>query len=92
MTKADLVEKIQKKAKLPSKAMANTALNGLIEALSSVLAKGDSVNLTGLGSFKVVKRAARKGRNPQTGKEIKIAACKVAKFTASKSLKEALNK
>lgn len=92
MTKADFVAQIQKKAKLPTKAAAEATLNALTAVLAAALAKGDSVNFTGFGSFKVIKRAARKGRNPRTGKEIKIPAKKVAKFTAGKGLKEALNK
>jgi DNA-binding protein HU-beta len=54
------------------------------------LKKGDTVSLVGFGSFKVAKRKARKGRNPQTGEEIKIKASKTAKFTPGKSLKEAI--
>lgn len=92
MTKADFVAQIQKKAKLPTKTVAASALDAFVSVLSAALAKGDSITLTGFGSFKTLKRAARKGRNPQTGKEIKIPAKKVAKFTAGKGLKEALNK
>ena len=79
MTKAELVEKIHAKAGLPTKAKAEEAL-----------ASGESVTFTGFGSFKVVERAARKGRNPRTGKEITIPASKVAKFTPGKGLKDAI--
>ena len=83
MTKAELVEKIHAKAGLPTKAKAE-------EALDAVVASGESVTFTGFGSFKVVERAARKGRNPRTGKEITIPASKVAKFTPGKGLKDAI--
>jgi DNA-binding protein HU-beta len=87
MTKAELVAKMAKDAKL-SKAAAGRALNGAIEAITKALKKGDSVTLVGFGTFSVSKRKARKGRNPQTGKEIKIAARKVAKFKAGSELKK----
>jgi DNA-binding protein HU-beta len=87
MTKAELVAKMAKDAKL-SKAAAGRALNGAIEGITKALKKGDSVTLVGFGTFSVSKRKARKGRNPQTGKEIKIAARKVAKFKAGSELKK----
>ncbi len=90
MTKADLVEKIHAKSGLPTKAKSEAALDATIEALTECLASGDSITLTGFGSFKVTDRAPRKGRNPRTGKEINIAACKVVKFTPGKNLKEAV--
>ena len=74
MTKAELVEKIHAKAGLPTKAKAEEALDAVVAALREALASGESVTFTGFGSFKVVERAARKGRNPRTGKEITIAA------------------
>lgn len=92
MIKADFVALIQKKAKLPTKTSADATLSAFTSVLAAALAKGDSVTLTGFGTFKVMKRAARKGRNPRTGKEIKIPARKVAKFTAGKNLKETVNK
>ena len=70
MTKAELVEKIHAKAGLPTKAKAEEALDAVVAALREALASGESVTFTGFGSFKVVERAARKGRNPRTGKEI----------------------
>lgn len=90
MTKADLIAKIQEKAGLGSKAAAGKALDALLEAIQDALAGGDSVTLVGFGSFKVVKRAARKGRNPQTGAEIDIPASKAVKFSVGKALKEAV--
>ena len=89
MTKAELVEKIHAKAGLPTKAKAEEALDA-VAALREALASGESVTFTGFGSFKVVERAARKGRNPRTGKEITIPASKVAKFTPGKGLKDAI--
>lgn len=89
MTKADLVSKIASKAEL-TKAEAAEALDATIEAIKEALKKGDKVTLVGFGSFYVSKRKARKGRNPRTGQEIKIPATKVPKFTAGKSLKEAV--
>jgi DNA-binding protein HU-beta len=85
MNKAELIDAISGEAKI-SKAEAHNALNGLIEATSKALKKGDRVALVGFGSFSVSKRAARTGRNPQTGKEIKIAAKKVVKFKAGAEL------
>lgn len=90
MTKAELVEKIYSKAGLPTKALAEDALDAVIASLREALAAGESVTFTGFGSFKVVERAARKGRNPRTGKEITIPASKVAKFTPGKGLKDAI--
>ena len=66
------------------------ALNAMIEAITGSLAKGDSVTLIGFGTFSVSERAARTGRNPSTGKEIKIAAKKVAKFKPGQTLAEAV--
>ncbi len=90
MTKAELVEKIHAKAGLPTKAKAEEALDAVVASLREALAAGESVTFTGFGSFKVVERAARKGRNPRTGKEITIPASKVAKFTPGKGLKDAI--
>lgn len=92
MTKAELVEKIYGKAGLPTKALAENALDAVIGSLREALAAGEAVTFTGFGGFKVVERAARKGRNPRTGKEIVIPAGKVAKFTPGKMLKEAIKK
>ena len=91
MTKAELVEKIHAKAGLPTKAKAEEALDAVVASLREALASGESVTFTGFCSFKVVERAARKGRNPRTGAEIKIKAAKVPKFRPGKALKDALN-
>ncbi len=88
MTKAEFVEKLFTNANLASKSQAETVLESTIETITEALMDGDSVVFTGFGSFKVVERAARKGRNPRTGEEIEIAATKVVKFTPGKTLKE----
>ncbi|MDD6182057.1 MAG: HU family DNA-binding protein [Desulfovibrionaceae bacterium] len=90
MTKAELVAKIKEKAQLPTIVMAEGALDAVVASLREALAAGESVTFTGFGSFKVVERAARKGRNPRTGKEITIPASKVVKFTPGKGLKDAI--
>ncbi len=89
MTKAELVSKIAKDAKI-SKASAEKALNSLTNNVTNTLKKGGKITLTGFGTFSVVERKARKGRNPQTGKDINIPATKVAKFKAGKNLKGAV--
>ena len=89
MTKAELIASIGKEAKI-SKASAEKALNAFSNAVTKVLKKGDKLTLTGFGTFTVAKRRARIGRNPQTGKEIKIAATRVAKFKAGNLLKRAV--
>lgn len=91
MQKSDLVEKISKEAGI-SKAAADRALGALLGNVTKALKKGDRISLVGFGTFSVSKRAARMGRNPQTGAAIKIKASKVPKFAAGKSLKEAVNK
>lgn len=85
MNKAELIESIAKKSDL-TKADAKRALDAFIDSTSGALKKGDRVALVGFGSFSVSKRAARKGRNPQTGKEIKIPAKKVVRFKAGSDL------
>ncbi|MBE9481244.1 MAG: HU family DNA-binding protein [Bacteroidetes bacterium] len=87
MNKAELIEAIASDAKL-TKADAKRALDAFIGATSKALTKGERVALVGFGSFGVAKRAARKGRNPQTGKEINIAAKKVVKFKPGASLQK----
>jgi DNA-binding protein HU-beta len=91
MNKAELVDAIAAEAKL-SKADATRALDAFVTATTKSLKKGDRVALVGFGSFSVSKRAARNGRNPQTGKTIKIAAKKVAKFKAGTDLAKTVNK
>ena len=85
MNKAELIDAIASGSKL-TKADAGRALDSTIEAVGKALKKGDRISLVGFGSFSVAKRAARLGRNPQTGKEIKIAAKKVVKFKAGADL------
>lgn len=92
MTKAELVQKIHAKSGLATKAQTEAALDATIAALTDALKSGESVTFTGFGSFKVTNRAARKGRNPRTGKEITIPASKAVKFTPGKMLKEAVKK
>ena len=89
MTKADLIAGVAKEAKI-SKASAEKAVNAFTDCVTKALKKGDKLTLTGFGTFSVAKRRARKGRNPQTGKEIKIPANKVAKFKAGNLLKSAV--
>jgi DNA-binding protein HU-beta len=85
MNKAELVDAIASEAKI-TKADAARAVDGFIDSTTKALKKGDRVALVGFGSFSVAKRAARNGRNPQTGKAIKIAAKKVVKFKAGAEL------
>ena len=90
MNKSELIEAIAKSADL-SKAAAEKALDGALNAIKGALKKGSSVTLVGFGTFKVGKRAARTGRNPRTGEAIKIKAARVPKFSAGKALKDAVN-
>ena len=90
MNKGQLVERIAKDADI-SKASAGRAIDSLIGSISTELADGGDVALVGFGTFKVSTRSARKGRNPQTGAEIQIAAANVPSFKAGKSLKDAVN-
>ncbi len=90
MTKAELVEKMAKDSKI-SKAAAGKALNSFMEGVNKGLKKKDGkVTLVGFGTFSKVRRKARKGRNPQTGKPITIKACNVVKFKAGKALKSSV--
>ena len=90
MNKSELVDAIAQSADL-SKAAAARALDGVIDAVTTALKEGDQVTLVGFGTFSVKERAARTGRNPQTGATIKIAASKVPSFKAGKALKDAVN-
>jgi DNA-binding protein HU-beta len=90
MNKQDLIATIADQADL-SKAAAGNALNAVTDAITAALAKGDSVTFVGFGTFSVKDRAARTGRNPQTGATIQIAAAKVPGFKAGKALKDACN-
>ena len=90
MNKSELVKAMATSAGL-SQVAAEKALEGFVEAVKGSLAQGNSVTLVGFGTFSVSERAARTGRNPQTGKSIKIAAKKVAKFKAGSQLADAVN-
>ena len=90
MTKGELVAQIAADADI-SKAAAEKALKAFIDGITGALKKGDKVSLVGFGTFDTSNRAARKGRNPQTGEEIQIKASTVPKFKAGKSLKDAVN-
>ena len=90
MNKSELIDRIAESADL-SKADAGRALDAAIEAVTAALKNGEQVALVGFGTFVVKERAARTGRNPQTGKEITIAASKAPAFKPGKALKDALN-
>ena len=88
MNKGDLIDEVSKVLK--TKKDAQAAVDCVLSSIAKTLGKGDTVSLIGFATFKVVERKARKGRNPQTGEEIYIAASKVPKFVAGKALKEAV--
>jgi DNA-binding protein HU-beta len=88
MNKAELIAEVAKVT--CTKKEADVAISATLAAIQKALKKGDTVTLVGFGTFKVSKRKARKGRNPQTGKEIKIAAKKVPVFKAGKGFKDAV--
>ena len=90
MNKQELIAAVAAEAGI-SKADANKAVDALTASITNALKKGDNVSLIGFGTFKVSQRAARTGRNPQTGKELKIAARKAPGFTPGKALKDAVN-
>ncbi|OGB05023.1 MAG: DNA-binding protein HU [Burkholderiales bacterium RIFCSPLOWO2_12_FULL_64_99] len=90
MNKSELIEHIAQQADI-SKAAAGRALEAVIGGIQTSLKKGDNVSLLGFGTFAVSTRAARTGRNPRTGAEIKIKKAKVPKFRPGKALKDALN-
>lgn len=89
MTKAELIDKIASGTGL-SKADASRALDSTLNSVRAALKKGQKVTLVGFGTFSVVKRKSRKGRNPRTGQVITIPAAKIPKFNAGKSLKDAV--
>ncbi len=91
MNKAELVASVAEKAQL-SKKDAERAIDAVVESIQSALSQGDKVALVGFGTFEVRERAARKGRNPQTGQEIDIAATKVPVFKAGKGFKDYVEK
>ncbi|MFW8566363.1 HU family DNA-binding protein [Orrella sp. 11846] len=90
MNKTELIDHIASEAEI-SKAAAGRALDALIEGVKSSLKEGEDVTLVGFGTFTVSVRAARTGRNPRTGEEIKIKKAKVPKFRPGKGLKDAVN-
>ena len=90
MNKTELVSAIAEKSEL-SKKDAELALKAFITTVTEELKKDEKIQLVGFGTFETVDRAARTGKNPQTGKTIKIAACKAPKFKAGKLLKDTLN-
>lgn len=90
MNKAELIAQIADKGDV-SKAQAEKLLNATLTSINEGLTKDGNLTLVGFGTFSVVKRAARKGRNPQTGKTIKIPAKNVVKFKPGKTLKDAVN-
>ncbi len=89
MNKGDLVNEVANV--VSTKKEAQAAVDCVLSTITKALEKGDAVTLIGFGTFKVAKRNARVGRNPQTGKEIKISAKKVPRFVAGKALKDAVN-
>lgn len=90
MNKAELVTAIAEKTEL-SKKDAEQALKAFIDVVTEELTKGEKIQLVGFGTFEVTERAAREGRNPQTGETMKIAASKAPKFKAGKALKDMIN-
>lgn len=91
MNKSELIDAIAASADLP-KAAAGRALDSALEAVTTALQKGESVALVGFGTFSVKERAARTGRNPQTGAPIQIEAATLPTFKPGKALKDAVNK
>lgn len=90
MNKSELIDAIAASADLP-KASAGRALDSVLDTITNTLKSGDQVVLVGFGTFSVKDRAARTGRNPQTGEPIQIAAAKIPGFKAGKALKDAVN-
>jgi DNA-binding protein HU-beta len=90
MNKAELIEAMADAADI-SKAAAARALDGMVEAIIGAMKEGDQVSLVGFGTFLVKERAARQGRNPQTGESIQIKASNIPSFKAGKALKDAVN-
>ncbi|HIZ74870.1 MAG TPA: HU family DNA-binding protein [Candidatus Mediterraneibacter stercoravium] len=90
MNKTELITAVAEKAEI-SKKDSEKALKAFIDVVTEQLKAGEKVQLVGFGTFEVSERAAREGRNPQTGKTMKIEACKAPKFKAGKALKDAIN-
>lgn len=91
VTKATIVEQLAKNLKLP-KTQTSDMVNRLLEVISKEMAAGNKVQFTGFGTFSSAKRAKKEGRNPQTGEKLTIPAKKVPKFSAGKTLKDAVAK
>lgn len=91
MNKSELVNAMAEKTGATKKAT-EEALNAVLDSIKDALVKGEKVQLVGFGSFETKVRAARKGKNPQTGAEMKIPACKAPSFKAGKALKDIVNK
>ena len=91
MNKAELVAAVAEKTDFTKKD-AELAINALVASIEEALVKGEKVQLIGFGTFETRERAARMGKNPQTGEAVEIAACKAPAFKAGKALKEAVNK
>ena len=90
MNKTELIAAIAESAEI-SKKDSEKALKAFVDVVTAQLKEGGKVQLVGFGTFEAVERAAKEGRNPQTGEPMKIAACKAPKFKAGKALKDALN-
>ena len=90
MNKTELIAAIAEKAEL-SKKDSEKALKAFVDVVAEELKKDNKIQLVGFGTFEVSERSARSGRNPQTGEEMEIAACKAPKFKAGKALKDAIN-
>ena len=90
MNKTELIAAIAEKAEL-SKKDSEKALKAFVDVVAEELKKDNKIQLVGFGTFEVSERSARTGRNPQTGEEMEIAACKAPKFKAGKALKDAIN-
>ena len=90
MNKTEFIAAVAEKAEI-SKKDSEKALKAFVDVVTEQLKAGDKVQLVGFGTFEVSERAAREGRNPQTGKNMTIAACKAPKFKAGKALKDAIN-
>ena len=90
MNKTELIAAIAERAEI-SKKDSEKALKAFVDVVAEQLKAGDKVQLVGFGTFEVSERAAREGRNPQTGETMTIAACKAPKFKAGKALKDAIN-
>lgn len=90
MNKTEFIAAVAEKAEI-SKKDSEKALKAFVDVVAGQLKAGDKVQLVGFGTFEVSERAAREGRNPQTGETMTIAACKAPKFKAGKALKDAIN-